>query len=299
MKERFEFMQGEYTFPPANSRTYADWLDEHHFMAVPVGAHKRPIVKKWPELTPEEARKALYETQGTKGAAVLCDCKHGNGLLVIDLDCKNGVNGYASFAQHLATALPPTMLVKTPSGGLHIYYRLSNEQKGKFRSRAGWLNGVDVRAHNAIAVAPYTLYPMPFSPYFGIPYLPSAGQEIAPLPDALAKMLPRIYQNQEQGSGAFETSMKGPAVWSYSCSYDPNRERWYQRLLENGANDMVPGKRNDTLYLLSLKAFSHRNSIPEERIRSDLMRIALNAGLSAYEAKTTIMSGYRNSHVKF
>jgi hypothetical protein len=60
------------------------------------------------------------------------DCNWGlsiakSGLIVADVDCKPGKNGLASFLRaDLEHRWPETLTARTPSGGLHLYYRQTN-----------------------------------------------------------------------------------------------------------------------------------------------------------------------------
>jgi hypothetical protein len=84
---------------------------------------------------------------GNYNIGVLC----GGGLLVIDIDMKNGVDGEASWKT--LDIQESGLQVRTPSGGRHIYYslpggvRLSNSA-----SKIG--KGVDVRAEGGYVVGP-------------------------------------------------------------------------------------------------------------------------------------------------
>lgn len=77
----------------------------------------------------------------------------GGGLLVIDVDVKGGVDGYATLAR-LETELGPlgdTRTAVTPSGGRHLYYATTEEMP----SSAGTLGpGLDVRGAGGYVVAP-------------------------------------------------------------------------------------------------------------------------------------------------
>ena len=85
--------------------------------------------------------------------------KCGNGLVVIDIDVKAGIDGKATLqALELQYGqLPPTLTVSTPSGGLHLYYRYPANVP--ISSKAGKLGdtkteGLDVRADGGYVVVP-------------------------------------------------------------------------------------------------------------------------------------------------
>lgn len=68
----------------------------------------------------------------------------GNGLLVIDVDPRNG--------GRVPSWAPPTRLVKTQSGGLHLHYKLLN---GDVKSRAGAFGpGVDSKSAGGYVLLP-------------------------------------------------------------------------------------------------------------------------------------------------
>lgn len=83
----------------------------------------------------------------------------GNGLVVIDIDVKKGIDGKLTLqaleSQH--GKLPPTLTVSTPSGGIHLYYRYPDNMT--ISSKAGKLGdtktpNIDVRADGGYVVAP-------------------------------------------------------------------------------------------------------------------------------------------------
>lgn len=71
----------------------------------------------------------------------------GNGLLVIDVDCKNGHDGNQVIQQ---AKLPNTMKVETPSGGYHLYYYVN----GSFKNSVNLYDGIDIRSDGGYVVAP-------------------------------------------------------------------------------------------------------------------------------------------------
>ena len=80
----------------------------------------------------------------------------GNGLLVLDIDAKNG--GLESLAQLEAQhgSLPITPTVATGGGGKHYYFRLPDGMT--IGNRAGLAPGIDVRGDGGYVVAPPSLH---------------------------------------------------------------------------------------------------------------------------------------------
>lgn len=82
-----------------------------------------------------------------------------NGLIIIDVDIKNGIDGYASLNRILQEnnlKIPQTSIVKTGSGGMHYYYR--NINKIMVNSSNGTKLGIDIRADRAHVVAPPSVH---------------------------------------------------------------------------------------------------------------------------------------------
>lgn len=78
-----------------------------------------------------------------------------SGHIVIDLDVKDGVDGPCVYDLLWGGPHPDDMVVHTPSGGMHIYYRLpegASPPGPSSQSRLG--QGIDVRCHNSYVVAP-------------------------------------------------------------------------------------------------------------------------------------------------
>jgi Bifunctional DNA primase/polymerase, N-terminal len=92
----------------------------------------------------------------------------GNGFAVVDVDRKNGKDGFKTLAELLGTtALPLVPRVHTPSGGLHLYYQAppngchsTIDKGGKIRPGLG--SGVDFKADRSQVHAPGG---SPSSPY--------------------------------------------------------------------------------------------------------------------------------------
>lgn len=67
-------------------------------------------------------------------------------LVVVDCDVKHGIDGISNFLN--AGPVPPTMNLRTKSGGRHYYFVLTSDQaegRNVFRNRVNILPGVDVR----------------------------------------------------------------------------------------------------------------------------------------------------------
>lgn len=81
-----------------------------------------------------------------------------SNIAVIDIDNHHGVDGVGNLQEFLDAydiGLPPTKVVKTPSGGLHYYFKLSSEyDQTQFLQNHPKLEGVDFQTHGRYVVAP-------------------------------------------------------------------------------------------------------------------------------------------------
>lgn len=81
-----------------------------------------------------------------------------SGIAVIDIDNHNGVDGLGNLKEFLDTydiILPKTKVVRTPSGGLHYYFKLDETyNQTQFIQNHSQLEGVDFQVHGRYVVAP-------------------------------------------------------------------------------------------------------------------------------------------------
>ncbi|OLE20382.1 MAG: hypothetical protein AUG49_25250 [Catenulispora sp. 13_1_20CM_3_70_7] len=78
----------------------------------------------WHDATITDAQQLAERWRPGDNIGVPC---RPNRLVVLDLDRKNGVDGVAALAAAAAKAgggIPHTLVVATPNGGRHLYYRL-------------------------------------------------------------------------------------------------------------------------------------------------------------------------------
>lgn len=86
-------------------------------------------------------------------------CGANSGVCVIDIDCKGGAPGYQTMTALAAAGkrLPPRPIVRTPSGGLHLWFKhvlnLKNAA-GVTKSGRGIGPGVDFRSNGGYVVVP-------------------------------------------------------------------------------------------------------------------------------------------------
>lgn len=115
---------------------------------IPLEPGSKLAARPWKHWQAKRPAPALLRRWWRENPAYNCAVVTGrvSGLLVLDVDPRHG--GLESIrGEHL----PPTPTAKTPSGGLHYYYRLPPGKS--WRSRAGLRPGLDVRCEGGYAVA--------------------------------------------------------------------------------------------------------------------------------------------------
>ena len=231
---------------------------------------KRPLVK-WRDLSTTERAAIRGLWAKYPQAQIAIDCGK-SGLVVIDCDVKNGTPGISNFV-NLGYDLTGAYMVRTPSGGLHVYYE--DTSGGMIRNSAGKLaQGVDVRANGGFCVAPPTPFYEILTPHCTVP----------PLPDALRDAL--LAQPRTPPRPATI-----PAKIVAQSRYGAAALRGEIRNLQNAA----VGTRN---HCLNTAAFNLGRLVPtgilnEREVWDALTSAALFAGLTETETEITIASGIR------
>jgi hypothetical protein len=113
---------------------------------------KRPALNTWKplqhELIGEEEIGNWWGRYPQLGIAVVCG--RISRLVVLDVDPRNG--GEATFAR-IAAVLPPCPVVRTPSGGLHLYFALPEGCRVHSTTLGP---GLELKAEGSYVVAPPT-----------------------------------------------------------------------------------------------------------------------------------------------
>lgn len=87
-------------------------------------------------------------------------------FFVLDVDVKNDAPGIAELRK---LKLPATMTVRTPTGGLHLYYRLPEGHSTPLKNGVKWRPGLDIRAAGGYVLAPGSILDThPDNPYIAI-----------------------------------------------------------------------------------------------------------------------------------
>jgi hypothetical protein len=195
-------------------------------------------------------------------------CGDRSNLLVVDIDAGN--DGLKSIADLRARGLklPPTVSVRTPSGGWHLYYSYS---AGPKNSKSLLAKGIDIRTTGGYVVAPpsrldngrnYSWHVRPL------------GSDLPKLPGwALDKLRPREetpFYTERREAGDIEALV----IW-----------------MENAP----PGERNSCLHWASMRAGEavRRGEIGELEAFTDMLNAGMRVGLDRAEATKTARSGIK------
>ena len=90
-------------------------------------------------------------------ARLILTGSRSGGICIVDIDAsKGGFENFAAYEAAHPAALPPLFTVRSPSGGLHLYYR----------PRRAWRTvtdrpcpGVDLRGEGGVAMVPGSVHP--------------------------------------------------------------------------------------------------------------------------------------------
>lgn len=146
---------------------------------------KRSFLKSWQNLASVSRRQIEYWDRTYANANVIVVCGEASNISVIDVDVKDGVDGNAALLKHKENGftLPPRPMVRSPSGGLHLYFKhqkgllnavgLSKTGRGigvgvDYRTSGGSVCGpgstIDGKAYTWIGEAPTTPESFPILP---------------------------------------------------------------------------------------------------------------------------------------
>lgn len=136
--------------------------DKNLFPIIPLQGYKNIPTVKWSKeenhiKSIEEYEK--YSNKNCTGFSLLTG--DVSGVMVIDLDVGhvdgiNGIGNFNEFIENLATEdkdiINNTFSVRSPNGGIHLYFKYRRGLKNK----AEYLPGVDIRTDGGIITLPYT-----------------------------------------------------------------------------------------------------------------------------------------------
>lgn len=223
---------------------------------------KAPLIKQ-PEQNasddPEQHKKWMVEW-GDKIKLWGVPCGPDSGILALDVDVKNGKNGFEKLKEF--GPLPQTQTQVTPSGGRHYLFEYPKDGEKYINSRELEQFGLDIRATGG---------------WVGWYGLENPSIVKAPAPEWLKKIAKgRQYDNTGE-----------------SIRFLPEEaQRILGEALEN-VREAAPGEANNTLNDQAFRVgqLVIAGSYTEEQVKPLLIQAAMERGKSLYEATKTTESG--------
>lgn len=207
-----------------------------------------------------------------------------SGLMVLDLDRKNGVDGIIWMMDQIATHgdLPQTVQATTPSGGWHIYFRTPEAFDAK-TCEGEIAPGVDVRGYGGMVLAAPSINPQAETPYSW--NNPPGLFEVSDAPQWILNLLPRRKGLSDRtlpgARGQIDTG--GATSWADKALLDE-----IAKLLA-----VTKGKRNSTLNCcaFNLGQVVGGGALDEATVKARLSAAAAGTGLEPGETAAIIASG--------
>jgi hypothetical protein len=201
-----------------------------------------------------------------------------SGVAALDVDRKHGVDGLKTLVRLLGSeVLPKTPTVLTPSGGIHLHFRMPDRRIGVTQGAkgAGIGEGLDWRGDSG-----YALLPCPNGQYR---WSEDAGEgcPLADVPEQLMPGSPMVGEFSEDTGAGLEG---GDRVVSASSLAAAARK----------ASEAKPGERNSMLFWASCRL---AEGVSVGLIKSStawevLLWASKECGLSQPEARRTISSAF-------
>lgn len=227
---------------------------------------KVPLVKDWANQASADpnVHRQWQEFYGDKIKLWGMPCGFTNGIYALDIDVKDGVNGFDSLRSLGVNELPYTSYQQTPSGGMHLFFKY--DQHYNFNTVNKDLK-LDTRSDDGFCWV--------YQPRFDIP--------LAPIPqwiDSILKKKPKETKVTDLSTANVVQLDPGIALDTFNNSI-------------NAVLNAGQGERNHTLnthaYVVGKLVAS--GALSAEYAYEKLKEAALKIGLPDREAHTTIMSG--------
>ncbi len=141
------------------------WYGAQGYRVLPiVPGDKRPLIKDWPTFASNDAQVIHQWWTQWPAANIAIACGEGSGLVVLDLDVKDGKDGLASARELLngSAHLLDGVVQTTPSGGRHVLFQYLPDLKN-FTNK-GSAGGIDMRTDRGyILVEPSVIGGRPYA----------------------------------------------------------------------------------------------------------------------------------------
>lgn len=248
---------------------------------------KRPAITGWQQAATTSLEQIEYWFAGEfQDASVGIATGEGSDLFVLDIDVKNGINGFDSLAKlssenrgYGAGRLAGTLTVATPSGGAHLYFRWP-ESGGVVNSSNEIGEGLDVRGKGGLVHAPG------WGGYAVVPREGIRRVEVAHAPDWLVKRCRKQPKQPVNADGSENEPVGGGHVMGT------------RRTLESLYQTPI-GSRNHELNRAAFR-LAVRGELTHDDAWAQCQRVlvAMGAGDGMSNWLRTFESGWRNGIAK-
>ena len=169
---------------------------ENGYAVIPVGRNKIPLINDWPNKAATDSQQIIswWSQWPDANIGIVCGEKSG-GLIVVDVDIKNGKRGDEALQQFQAMygGFPSTVTCRTGSGGQHLYFKDPDHYPGKYKNGVEVIQGVDIRADGGFVVAPPSVNADGHA-YTWVHDVGLLDEDPADLNDSVADLLRRSHQ---------------------------------------------------------------------------------------------------------
>jgi putative DNA primase/helicase len=259
------------TQEPINIYQAAQKYADREWFVFPCGSDKSPY-------TPDGFKNASRDAYNIKRwwtrhpeAAIGCACG-ASGLVVIDLDQKNGKNGIARFAsicKDRGIDVSGALRAVTPTGGQHYIFQYDHSTD-PIRGKTDLLDkGVDVKGEEGYIILP------PSRVGTGV-YVEDGGdwsQAPAPLPESLLELIKEKLEEVRSDAKRKAKEALSKEINTVASTPEGNRN----------------SRLNSSAYYLG--RFVYQESLSQEEVEEELVKAAQESGLELEEAIKTVRSG--------
>lgn len=250
---------------------------------------KTPADRGWADqaTSDQSVIRSWFEVRPNINYGVACG---PSGLLVVDLDTKNGIDGIANWKAISCQFELSTFEVDTPSGGKHLYFW----GQGLLNSAGTIAKGIDLRASGGYVVGPGSQ--IPEGTYSsGLPWHFPDTRDIQTASESLIELL-----RSRKGAESFETNgvLTAPGVPVSKPLTNLQAEVFGRNIVK--LLRAQEGQRNATLNdcAFAIGVLVREEVLDKPKAESMLLNSALSIGLNLAESKATIQSGLANGALK-
>lgn len=196
---------------------------ENGYAVIPVGRNKIPLINGWPNKATTDSQQIIswWSQWPDANIGIVCGEKSG-GLIVVDVDIKNGKRGDEALQQFQAMygGFPSTVTCRTGSGGQHLYFKDPDHHPGKYKNGVEVIPGVDIRTDGGFVVVPPSINAEGHA-YTWIHDTGLLDEEPADLNESAAQLLTRSHPKKEKAERrqvvAVPEGNRNDTLFRYCC----------------------------------------------------------------------------------